>query len=295
MLSKLKNREMQKSFTGKFPSDSTLRLEMATLKGAYNLAEEDTASLVIPTFPKLGACKERHDRLDEVQLQRLVEATSMVGLWLQTLILVWASSAWRRSEAVERLTVSRVDMDACADGEIVPRGRLMLDDSKNGNPRSVYITHQLRPLIAACIAGKRPEEQVFTREDGSPIGDFRKRWQHLCISVGLGRMVSVEELKARGLTLKQPKYVGISIHGLRRTGCRLLKKALGEAATMQISRHKDVRVFRKHYGGEDDAVVLSATQWLDEKRAKQMAVKESVKLGQNPVQNSLTETPVTVN
>jgi integrase len=227
--------------------------------------------------------------------QQLVEATAMEGLWFQTLILLWSSYAWRRSEAVERLTVAQVELNACADGEVVPRGKLRLDDSKNGEPRYVYLTRQLRPLIAASIDGKRPEEQVFTREGGSPIGDFRKRWQRVCISIGAGRMVSVEELKAQGLTLKHPRYVGITIHGLRRTGCRLLRAGIGEAAAMQISGHKDVKVFRKHYDGSDDALILGATKWLDEKYANQTAVKESVKLGQNTAQMGLTETPLTVN
>src|ERR1035438_9802256 len=101
---------------------------MATLKGAYHLAQEDTATLVIPTFPKLAAGKERKDRLDEVKLQQLVEATAMEGLWFQTLILLWSSYAWRRSEAVERLTVAQVELNACADGEVVPRGKLRLDE-----------------------------------------------------------------------------------------------------------------------------------------------------------------------
>lgn len=279
VLSKLTNGGMKISLTGKFPGDGTLRLEMATLKGAYNLAKEDTASLVIPTFPKLAAGKERNDRLDETKLRQLIEATSKEGLWFQTLILLWSSYAWRRSEAVLRLTVSQVDLDACADGEVVPRGRLNLDTTKNGDDRFVYLTRQLKPLIAACIAGKRPDEQVFTREDGSPIGDFRKRWKRICLSIGAGRMVSVEELKKQGLTLKYPKYVGITIHGLRRTGCRLLRAGIGEAAAMRISGHHDVRVFRRHYDGEDDAVILNATKWLDEKHERQMAVKDSVKLG----------------
>src|ERR1035438_8038877 len=97
--------------------------------------------------------------------QQLVEATAMEGLWFQTLILLWSSYAWRRSEAIERLTVAQVDLDACADGEVGRRGRLNLNKTKNGDPRHVYLTRQLKPLIAACIAGKRPEEQVFTRED----------------------------------------------------------------------------------------------------------------------------------
>ena len=69
---------------------------MATLKGAYNLAKEDTASLVIPTFPKLAAGKERNDRLDETKLRQLIEATSKGAVVAGGPILVWSSYAWRR-------------------------------------------------------------------------------------------------------------------------------------------------------------------------------------------------------
>ena len=275
--------------TGKFPSNGTINLDLVTLQGAYTLAKEDGDILIVPKFPKLPAGEEKKDRLDETKLRQLIEATSKEGLWFQTLILLWSSYAWRRSEAVERLTVAQVDLDACADGEVVPRGRLNLATTKNGDPRFVYLTRQLKPLIAACIKGKQPEEQVFTREDGSPIGDFRKRWERICISIGAGRMVSVEELRQRSLKLKHPKYQGLTVHGLRRTGCRLLRAGIGEAAAMRISGHRDVRVFRKHYDGEDDAVILGATQWLDDKYAKQLeeqlavqndgTVKESVKVG----------------
>ena len=298
--SHLKAGGMLHSATGKFPSNATINLDLATLRGAYSLAKEDGDILIVPKFPTLPKGEERKDRLDEVQLRRLLEETSKEGLWLQTLILLWASYAWRRSEAVETLKVAQVDMDACADGEVVPRGRLNLTTTKNGDPRYVYLTRQLKPLIAACIAGKGPEEQVFTREDGSPIGDFRKRWERLCISIGAGKMVDVGTLKQRGLTLKHPKYEGLSVHGLRRTGCRLLRAAIGEAAAMRISGHHDVRVFRKHYDGEDDAVILSATQWLDAKYAKQLAEANQncegfVKDSQKQAEAGLAETPATVN
>ena len=154
--SRCKSGKVIESHTGKLPTGTTINLDLATLRGAYCFAKKDTqfGALVVPSFPTLPKGKARTDRLHEMELRRLIEATTKAGVWFQTLILVWSSYAWRRSEAVERLTVLQVNMEACADGEVVPRGKLMLDDSKNGEPRSVYLTRQLRPLIAACIAGK---------------------------------------------------------------------------------------------------------------------------------------------
>jgi hypothetical protein len=38
------------------------------------------------------------------------------------------------------------------------------------------MTQEVRAIISMCIAGKKPEDRVFTRENGKPIGDFRKTW-----------------------------------------------------------------------------------------------------------------------
>lgn len=100
-------------------------------------------------------------------------------------------------------------------------------------------------------------------------------------------MVDVETLRKRGLTLKHPRYEGLSVHGLRRTGCCLLRRGIGEAAAMRISGHRDVRVFRKHYDGEDDAVLLNAAEFLDAEYDKQLEseksgfVKDFVKVYEN--------------
>jgi hypothetical protein len=52
----------------------------------------------------------------------------------------------------------------------------------------IKMTQEVRAIISMCIAGKKPEDGVFSRENGKSIGDFRKMWYKMCCAVGLGRM-----------------------------------------------------------------------------------------------------------
>ncbi len=42
------------------------------------------------------------------------------------------------------------------------------------------MTQEVRAIISMCIAGKKVEDRVFTRENEKPIGDFRKTWYKMC-------------------------------------------------------------------------------------------------------------------
>jgi hypothetical protein len=44
-------------------------------------------------------------------------------------------------------------------------------------------------LPKRAITGKKPEDYLLTRADGSVVKDFRKAWKNLTIEAGLGRMV----------------------------------------------------------------------------------------------------------
>jgi hypothetical protein len=55
-------------------------------------------------------------------------------------------------------------------------GTLQLRDSKNGEPRKVSLTQDANNLLAACVAGKSPEDAVFTRRSGNDVKDFRVTW-----------------------------------------------------------------------------------------------------------------------
>jgi integrase len=44
-------------------------------------------------------------------------------------------------------------------------GTVGIDTSKNGDARKVSLTEETRKLLAACIAGKGPDDALFTRTE----------------------------------------------------------------------------------------------------------------------------------
>jgi hypothetical protein len=55
--------------------------------------------------------------------------------------------------------------------------------TKNRDARVIKMTQEVRGIISTCIAGKKPEDRTFTRENGKPTGDFRKMWYKMCCAV----------------------------------------------------------------------------------------------------------------
>jgi hypothetical protein len=108
-------------------------------------------------------------------------------------------------------------------------------------PKRARISQEVFELLSACVANKKPEDMVITRDDGSPVGDFRKAWRKLCISVGLGRMLcrtcgkvaTESKCECGSLDLK---YDGLLVHDLRRTSVRNLGRlGFAEKTIMEIS------------------------------------------------------------
>ena len=51
---------------------------------------------------------------------------------------------------------------------------------------------EIYQLIFACAVGKRPEDFIFTRDDGEPIRDFRDAWWKACVAAGRGKFACKE-------------------------------------------------------------------------------------------------------
>jgi integrase len=147
---------------------------------------------------------------------------------------------WRVSELLT-LRVGQVDL-------VARTIRLDPGTTKNQEGREVTIeSGALLQLICHCVAGKLPEDHVFTRGN-KPIRDFRKSWQNLCTAAGVPDLL---------------------FHDLRRTAARNLRAAgVPEEIIMRIAGWKTSNVF-KRYAIVDKTDIRAALQQLERVRQKQ--------------------------
>jgi integrase len=179
----------------------------------------------VPAIPRLKQNNVRKGFLTIERYARLADACASVGLWLRTMLEVGYTFGWRVSE-VKNLRVRQIDIGS---------SRILLDPgtTKNDDGRVVRFKPGsiLANLLAACCQGKQSDDNVFTREDGTPVRDFRGVWAKVCCACDLGQMICPEcrkvvDSRARCAKcsvkqcFKELKYVGLIFHDLRRSAAR---------------------------------------------------------------------------
>jgi integrase len=222
-------------------SNATINRELAALKRMFSLGLQSRKLSAPPHFPRLKENNVRKGFVDDSHFDALARACSGVGLWLRALLEVGSSYGWRGGE-LKNLRVEQVDLAA-------KTIRLEPGETKNREARLVVMTNFVAVLLKQCIAGKAPNEFVFTRDDGSRIQDFRKTWAAVCCEAGLGTMLCPECLTPaverecqtckRTWKNRELKYSGLLLHDLRRTGVRnMIRAGVAERVAMLISGHK---------------------------------------------------------
>jgi integrase len=147
------------------------------------------------------------------------------------------SFAFRKGELLS-MRVKQIDLSA---GTI----RLEAGTTKNGEARVVKMTREVSTLLTACVIGKKPDDFVFTRENGKPVEGFRKVWKAVCTRAGVP---------------------GLLFHDLRRSGVRNLRRlGVQESVAMRISGHKTRAIFER-YNIVDEADLADAASRLDTKQ-----------------------------
>jgi integrase len=123
--------------------------------------------------------------------------------------------------------------------------RLEAGTTKNGEGRVVKMTREVATLLTACVIEKKPDDFVFTRQNGKRVEGFRKIWKTVCTRAGVPDLL---------------------FHDLRRSGVRNLRRlGVQESVAMRISGHKTRSVFER-YNIVDEADLAEAASRLDTKQ-----------------------------
>jgi integrase len=199
-------------------SNATINRDMAALKRSFNLAYRSTPRKVfaVPVFPHLKESAPRQGFVEDAQYRELVKHAP--ELWLRSLLAVAYSFGFRKSELLT-MRCNQVDIAA-------QTIRLWRGTTKSGEPRLVKMTGDVLVLLTACLLGKEPEHYVFSRNGGTPILDFRGRWDVLCSAAGLDCLL---------------------FHDLRRSAVRnMVRAGVSETVAMRISGHRTRSVFDRY-------------------------------------------------
>jgi integrase len=239
-------------------SNATINRDMAALKRAFHLALDAGKMERIPKFPKNLPEKNRRKGFVEEQAYRTLAAHAK-QLWLRALLAVGYAFGFRKSELLG-LRVGQVDLLH----RII---NLEAFETKNDEARKAPMTDEVYLLLQACVEGKKPNDFVFTRENGGGVKNFREAWESLCCRAGLGQQVCSictedESGRPQYFTMdedgkcpsckkryraKELKYVGLYVHDLRRSAVRnMVRRGVPEVVAMRISGHKTRSVFDRY-------------------------------------------------
>jgi integrase len=260
----INHRKSQNTRSGTPTQNGTINRELALLKAAFNHATEQTPPKIrfVPHFNMLDENNVRRGFVQDDQYSRLSDECAVEGVWLEGMFEISYAYGWREDELL-RLHVRQLDFIA----KIIDLGK-----TKNGDQRMITMTEHLLRILVRCAYGKKPHDSVFTREDGTPVKDFRDAWWGACIRAGLGRFqcrdcqqVVTDGRKCKMCnSKKKAKYFGLHFHDLRRTGVRnMSRKGIPENVGMLISGHKTDSVYRR-YNIIDMEVLKEATAKIEE-------------------------------
>jgi integrase len=216
---------------------STINRELALLRRAFSLgfdAEPQKVSRV-PKFHRFIVSEKGNERrgfVEEAQYRKLVELAK--ESWLRALLALAYTYGFRKAELLE-MKCSQVDL-------LNNTVSLYSGETKNGEPRTVYLTEECRLLVTELRKSKHPDDFLLTRENGQPIHDLRGTWAAL-----------TEEAKQPGLLL----------HDFRRSAVRnMIRRGVPQKTAREISGHKTDSVFNR-YNIVSDADLQDAARKIE--------------------------------
>lgn len=146
----------------------------------------------------------------------------MAGLakepWLRALLALAHTYGFRKAELLE-MKCSQVDL-------LNNTVSLYSGETKNGEPRIVYLTEECRLLVTELRKGKQPEDFLVTRENGEPVRDLRGTWAALT---------------------EAAKLPGLLLHDFRRSAVRnMIRRGVPQKTAREISGHLTDSIFSRY-------------------------------------------------
>jgi integrase len=220
-------------------ANGTVNRETSMLSKMLRLAYRQNKLARVPLFDKLAEAAPRSGFFEDHQFHAVVKRLPED---LQVACQIMHTFGWRKMEVLD---LERRQLDLRA-------GTLTLDvgSTKNDDGRTVYLTPELRVLLAAqvervkalekklgriipCLfphlSGGAKRQSVGARHVaviGEPIRDFRRKWEAAC--------------KAAGVS-------GRLRHDLRRTAVRNMEQAgVPRSVAMKMTGHKTENIYRRY-------------------------------------------------
>jgi integrase len=263
---------------------ATINRELAFLRHMLKLGHQDGLIAAAPHIKLAPENNIREGFVSDAKLDELRRAAAK-ELWLRTFVELASVYGWRRGELLN-LRVSQVDFAA----NLV---RLAVGTTKNKKGREAPMTPTVRALLQECCRGKKADDRVLTRKDGTPARDVRCAWRNLCCSVGLGRWActtpgcgveQAEQGRCPRCKNRAWEYRGLLVHDMRRTAVRNLRRAgVAEQVAMSISGHKTSSIFRRYdiVNNDDKVLALQQLQKAQDASSGKVVVKAPVPRVQN--------------
>ena len=229
--------------------NGTINRELTIMKAMFNhCAGELDPPLVsrVPKFPKkLRESDPRSGWLDDSQYDALQDNAKHV--WLRGFLAVAYNFGFRKGELLG-LKVRQVDLKQRSI-------QLLPGTTKNDKGRTIRMTEDVYQRLQPCVTDKKPNDALFTWEDGSPVRDYRVAWSKMCKAAN----------------------VPILLHDFRRSAVRnMIRAGVSEKTAMQISGHATRAVFDRYDIGSD-ADLADAAERIENRRIGRKLVTEQSK------------------
>ena len=224
---------VEKNDRGQSRSPSTVNRYLTTMQGVFSVAMKEWELIDINPFFRVKKLKEPQGRirfLEKDEMERLLaECRNAANPYLYPAVVVALSTGARKMEV---LTLKWENVD-------LPNERAILQDTKNGERRSINLIGEVKNIIEDLYNNRKPRDvYVFPSHDGEKPFDIMRSWR---------------------AAIKRAGIENFRFHDLRHTTASYLAmqgKSLGEIA--DVLGHKTLQMV-KRYAHLSDAHKKSLT------------------------------------